>query len=55
VRQLRALAHLGLHWGSREGGYAQWLYTSGQAVIPRLLEASVRYATLHLPFLVPYL
>jgi hypothetical protein len=38
---------------SQEGGYAQWLYTSSQAAIPRLLEASVRYTTLHLPFLVP--
>jgi membrane protein involved in colicin uptake len=40
---------------SQEGGCAQWLYTSGQATIPRLLEASVRYATLLLPFLVPCL
>jgi hypothetical protein len=37
---------------SQEGGCAQWLYTSGQVAIPRLLEASVHYATLYLPFLV---
>jgi hypothetical protein len=37
---------------SQEGGCAQWLYMYGQAAISRLLEASVRYATLHLPFLV---
>jgi hypothetical protein len=37
---------------SQEGGYAQWLYTSGQVAIPWLLEASVCYATLHLSFLV---
>jgi hypothetical protein len=39
----------------QEGGYAQWLYTSGQAVLPRLLETSVRYEILHLSFLVPRL
>jgi hypothetical protein len=37
--------------GSQEGGCAQWLYTSGQAAIPRLLEASVHYVTLICHFL----
>jgi hypothetical protein len=45
----------GLNGRSQEGGYTKWLYTSGQAAIPRLLETSVHYAILHLPLLVPCL
>jgi hypothetical protein len=37
--------------GSQESGCAQWLYTSGQVAIPRLLEASVHYVTLICHFL----
>jgi hypothetical protein len=37
--------------GRRKEGCTQWLYTFGQAAIPRLLKASVRYTILHLLFL----